>query len=130
MIGSLIKQNIQEAKRVRERMSKDLVGGVRQKPQSKKWNYVGDSKRGLTPKKTRHTTSGSCVTVRDKFGTRSIQSNDVGDQSKFEVSHGEIDLSDQEQNYDYQGYDQTSVDYNLKSFSKKKLILPGKMKLV
>jgi hypothetical protein len=125
MIGSRIKQNIQEAKRVRERFGKDLVKGVRQKPQSKKWNYVGDSKRGLTPKKTRHTTSGSWVTVSDKTGTRSIQSNDVGDQSKFEVSHGEIDLSDKEQNYDYEDYDQSRVEDNSKSFSKKKMKLPG-----
>jgi hypothetical protein len=125
MIGSRIKQNIQEAKRVRERLGKDLVKGVRQKPQPKKWNYVGDSKPGLTPKNNRHTTSSSWVAVSDKTGTRSIQSNDVGDQSRFEVSHGEIDLSDQEQNYDYEDYDQTSVDYNSKSFSKKKLKLPG-----
>jgi hypothetical protein len=125
MIGYRIKQNIQEAKRVRERLGKDLVKGVRQKPQTKKWNYVGDSKPGLTPKKNRHTTSGSRVAVSDKTGTRSIQSNDVGDQSRFEVSHGEIDLSDQEQNYDYEDYDQSRFDYNSKSFSKKKLKLPG-----
>ena len=124
MIGSQIKKNIQEAKRVREKFGPDFLKGVRQKSQSKKYKYVGNPNLEVSPRAIGGTASGSWVTGSDKTKTKSVRSSEAGDQSRIDVSHGEIDLSDQENNFGLGDYYQTSAKENSKSFNEEKKKLP------